>query len=94
MSIARGIYRHISSYGCFKVHGVARSHSNPEKMMVVYSQQYNDILNGTKDLVHLPYGTMWTRDLDDFKKRFKLIRKEDDQESNKLSEENYDHLYQ
>lgn len=92
MSIARGIYRHVSHYGSFKVHGLARCHRNPEKMVVVYSQQYNDILRSEK-LVHLPHGTMWTRDLDDFNKRFELIQ-DDKEESNKLNVENYSHLYQ
>ena len=93
MSIARGIYRHVSSYGSFKVHGLARCHSNPEKAVVVYSQQYNDILSGSDKLVHLPYGTLWTRDLDDFNKRFELVE-EEIKESNKLNVENYSHLYQ
>lgn len=74
MRIVQGIYRHIKSLKIFKVHSIARNHLSPTNYIVVYSQEYDDILRDSKSPVKLPKGTMWARDLKDFESKFEPVK--------------------
>lgn len=66
--ILKGLYRHTTTGNIYKVIGVGRSVENPNKEVVIYQQLYESKLKDT-DIV-LPNGSLWTRDIDDYKKKF------------------------
>lgn len=67
------IFKHLKSGNHYILIGVGRSVDHPHKLVAVYKQLYDSKLFGTS--VQLPYGSIWTRDLNDFEKKFKLIKK-------------------
>jgi hypothetical protein len=62
--IVKGLYKHTTSGKLYNVIGVGRNVRNPHKQIVIYEQLYDSTLANTK--TKLPYGSLWTRDLDDF----------------------------
>ena len=71
MNNLRGLFRHIKTTQLYYVEGTARAVTNPTKLVVVYSQQYDSTLRGTD--VKLPVGSLWTRDIDDFNEKFEKV---------------------
>lgn len=64
MNAIKGLYRHTSSNGVYKVLGIGRLVNNPNKKMVIYEQLNSSILRGTNTV--LPKGSMWIREYNDF----------------------------
>lgn len=62
------MYRHIKSGRLYRVRGLARNASNPFQVSVMYEQQEDTVIRGTK--IVLAKGTLWYRDLVDFKQKF------------------------
>ena len=71
MNQLRGLYRHIRTNQLYFVEGIARDVTNPTKISVAYSQEYDSLLRGTN--TKLPAGSMWIRDYDDFVKKFEKV---------------------
>jgi hypothetical protein len=63
------IFQHIKSGNRYLVIGIGRSVDAPEKKLVVYKQLYISVLKNSN--IQLPVGSIWTRDLNDFEKKFK-----------------------
>jgi hypothetical protein len=63
------IFQHIKTGKRYLVIGIGRNVEAPEKKMVVYKQLYVSKLKNTN--IFLPVGAIWTRDLNDFEKKFK-----------------------
>lgn len=66
----RGLYRHLRSGNLYFAEGLAMHSKNSEKMFVVYCQKFEDTMGGS---INLPVGTMWVRDVDDFKSNFEKV---------------------
>lgn len=64
MNTIKGLYRHISSNGVYKVLGLGRFVNNPNKKMVIYEQMHSSTLRGTG--IVLPKGSIWIREYSDF----------------------------
>ncbi len=62
--LIKGMYRHTKTGNLYKVVGLGRSVENPNKQVVIYEQQYESRLRDTD--TRLPYGSVWTRSLEDF----------------------------
>lgn len=65
------VWKHISSGKLYKFVAVARPVSLPTQPVVVYSQMYYSKIRGTN--IPLPKGTCWTRDLEDFLRKFEEV---------------------
>lgn len=63
-----GIYKHVKTANLYKVIGISKLVTNPKQNYVVYQQLYESVLKGEE--TKLPYGSLWIREIDDFKKKF------------------------
>lgn len=85
-NVELGIYKHLKTSKLYKVVSFGRLVENPTKNYVIYEQLYESQLRYPKDqnsenqdnknqVVELPYGSTWMRELDDFTNKFSLVSK-------------------
>ena len=76
-SIRKGVYSHISSGLKYKVVGVGRTVKDPLRKVVIYEQLYGSkIRDDPHRETHLPAGSLWVRDIEEFALKFTRIESE------------------
>jgi len=71
------IFLHIKHQLEYQVIGVGRDVKFPDNKVVMYRQLHLSRLrrDGKETDIWLPHGTVWTRDLSDFRDKFKHVLK-------------------
>ena|SRR5437868_7010416 len=63
-----GIFKHLKTHHLYDVIGIGKLKTQPEIPYIVYKQLYESVLKGTN--IHLPYGSFWFREPEEFKQKF------------------------
>jgi hypothetical protein len=63
-------YKHIASRAYYEVMAISRCVSHPTQFSVIYKSLDPSTLRNCGPPLHLPAGTIWHRDLEDFRQKF------------------------